>query len=218
MDRSVIRTRPFLGVGYAVIGAAAARALVTRRHQGPSRGGPVRNDAAASPGDPSRFPHGHLQARGRGDGGPDPRRGRRRVSLGADRRLLQQPRLGGAYAIVPIAGEGLQWQAAVGVRKRQCSLEGGSRPGPRPAQAGDHHARGQVRLSPRTTRQRRRSARDAAATRARRGRTSDSCSFRRARRAQRRLPACRPPRLTASFVSGAACSTSIARTANRPTP
>src|SRR5215467_6936997 len=36
---------------------------------------------------------------------------------------FNKTRLGGAYAIVPVAGEGLQWQVAVGVRNGQDSLK-----------------------------------------------------------------------------------------------
>jgi hypothetical protein len=54
---------------------------------------------------------------------PDERLQLRASETGADRGLRQQEPAGGAYDVVPVAGEGLQWHAAVGVKKGQDALK-----------------------------------------------------------------------------------------------
>ena len=105
MGRSVIRTRPFLDVGYTVIGP---RPLALSSL----------DDIKGRPGFRAvtfKLAEEAMEALTRGEADVA-------FLWGPTAGYFNKTRLGGAYAIVPIAGEGLQWHAAVGVRKGQDSL------------------------------------------------------------------------------------------------
>ncbi len=123
MGRSVIRTRPFLDVGYAVIGprplALASLDDIKGRRVAVQFGTTPQLLLATRPGFRSvtfKLAEEAMEALTRGEADVA-------FLWGPTAGYFNKTRLGGAYAIVPIAGEGLQWQAAVGVRKGQDSLK-----------------------------------------------------------------------------------------------
>ena len=123
MDRSVIRTRPFLGVGYAVIGprplALSSLDDIKGRRVAVQYGTTPQLLLAIRPGFRTvtfKLAEEAMEALTRAEADVA-------FLWGPTAGYFNKTRLGGAYAIVPIAGEGLQWQAAVGVRKGQDSLK-----------------------------------------------------------------------------------------------
>jgi polar amino acid transport system substrate-binding protein len=123
MGRSVIRTRPFLDVGYAVIGprplTLSSLDDVKGRRVAVQFGTTPQLLLATRPGFRAvtfRLAEEAMEAMTRGEADVA-------FLWGPTAGYFNKTRLGGAYAIVPIAGEGLQWQAAVGVRKGQDSLK-----------------------------------------------------------------------------------------------
>jgi len=123
MGRSVIRTRPFLGVGYAVIGprplALSSLDDIKGRRVAVQHGTTPQLLLAIRPGFRAvtfKLAEEAMEALTRGEADVA-------FLWGPIAGYFNKTRLGGAYAIVPIAGEGLQWQAAVGVRKGQDSLK-----------------------------------------------------------------------------------------------
>jgi polar amino acid transport system substrate-binding protein len=123
MGRSVIRTRPFLGVGYAVIGprplALSSLDDIKGRRVAVQYGTTPQLLLAIRPGFRAvtfKLAEEAMEALTRGEADVA-------FLWGPIAGYFNKTRLGGAYAIVPIAGEGLQWQAAVGVRKGQDSLK-----------------------------------------------------------------------------------------------
>lgn len=123
MDRSVIRTRPFLGVGYAVIGprplALSSLDDIKGRRVAVQYGTTPQLLLAIRPGFRTvtfKLAEEAMEALARGEADVA-------FLWGPTAGYFNKTRLGGAYAIVPMAGEGLQWQAAVGVRKGQDSLK-----------------------------------------------------------------------------------------------
>jgi polar amino acid transport system substrate-binding protein len=123
MGRSVIRTRPFLGVGYAVIGprplALASLDDIKGRRVAVQYGTTPQLLLAIRPGFRAvtfKLAEEAMEALTRGEADVA-------FLWGPIAGYFNKTRLGGAYAIVPIAGEGLQWHAAVGVRKGEDSLK-----------------------------------------------------------------------------------------------
>jgi polar amino acid transport system substrate-binding protein len=123
MGRSVIRTRPFLGVGYAVIGprplALSSLDDIKGRRVAVQYGTAPQLLLAIRPGFRAvtfKLAEEAMEALTRGEADVA-------FLWGPIAGYFNKTRLGGAYAIKPIAGEGLQWQAAVGVRKGQDSLK-----------------------------------------------------------------------------------------------
>ena len=123
MGRSVIRTRPFLGVGYAVIGsrplALSSLDDIKGRRVAVQYGTTPQLLLATRPGFHAvtfKLAEEAMEALTRGEADVA-------FLWGPTAGYFNKTRLGGAYAIVPIAGEGLQWHAAVGVRKGQDSLK-----------------------------------------------------------------------------------------------
>jgi polar amino acid transport system substrate-binding protein len=123
MSRSVIRTRPFLDVGYAVVGPPPLALSSLDDIKG--RAVAVQFDTtpqivlATRPGFRTvtfRLAEEAMEALSRGE---------------ADLAFLWGPtagyynktRLRGAYKIVPIAGSGLQWQVTIGVRQGEDRLK-----------------------------------------------------------------------------------------------
>ncbi len=122
MGRSVIRTRPFLGVGYAVIGprplALSSLDDIKGRRVAVQYGTTPQLLLAIRPGFRAvtfKLAEEAMEALIRGEADVA-------FLWGPTAGYFNKTRLGGTYAIVPIAGEGLQWHAAVGVRKGQDSL------------------------------------------------------------------------------------------------
>jgi polar amino acid transport system substrate-binding protein len=122
MGRSVIRTRPFLGVGYAVIGprplALSSLDDIKGRRVAVQYGTTPQLLVAIRPGFRAvtfKLAEEAMEALIRGEADVA-------FLWGPTAGYFNKIRLGGTYAIVPIAGEGLQWHAAVGVRKGQDSL------------------------------------------------------------------------------------------------
>jgi polar amino acid transport system substrate-binding protein len=123
MGRSVIRTRPFLDVGYVVIGpkplALSSLDDIKGRRVAVQYGTTPQLLLATRPGFRAvtfKLAEEAMEALTRGEADVA-------FLWGPNAGYFNKTRLGGAYAIVPIAGEGLQWQAAVGVRKGQDSLK-----------------------------------------------------------------------------------------------
>ena len=123
MGRSVIRTRPFLEVGYAVIGprplALSSLNDIKGRRVAVQFGTTPQLVLATRPGFVAvtfKLAEEAMEALTRGEADVA-------FLWGPTAGYFNKTRLGGAYAIVPIAGEGLQWQVAVGVRKGQDSLK-----------------------------------------------------------------------------------------------
>jgi len=123
MGRSVIRTRPFLDVGYVVIGpkplALSSLDDIKGRRVAVQFGTTPQLLLATRPGFRAvtfKLAEEAMEALTRGEADVA-------FLWGPNAGYFNKTRLGGAYAIVPIAGEGLQWQAAVGVRKGQDSLK-----------------------------------------------------------------------------------------------
>jgi polar amino acid transport system substrate-binding protein len=123
MGRSVIRTRPFLGVGYAVIGprplALSSLDDIKGRRVAVQFGTTPQLLLAIRPGFRAvtfKLAEEAMEALTRGEADVA-------FLWGPTAGYFNKTRLGGAYAIVPIAGEGLQWHAAVGVRKGLDSLK-----------------------------------------------------------------------------------------------
>ena len=123
MGRSVIRTRPFLEVGYAVIGprplAVSSLNDIKGRRVAVQFGTTPQLVLATRPGFVAvtfKLAEEAMEALTRGEADVA-------FLWGPTAGYFNKTRLGGAYAIVPIAGEGLQWQVAVGVRKGQDSLK-----------------------------------------------------------------------------------------------
>jgi ABC-type amino acid transport substrate-binding protein/mono/diheme cytochrome c family protein len=123
MGRSVIRTRPFLDVGYAVIGprplTLSSLDEIKGRRVAVQFGTTPQLLLATRPGFHAvtfKLAEEAMEALTRGEADVA-------FLWGPTAGYFNKTRLGGAYAIVPIAGEGLQWQAAVGVRKGQDSLK-----------------------------------------------------------------------------------------------
>ena len=123
MGRSVIRTRPFLSVGYAVIGprplALSSLDDIKGRRVAVQYGTTPQLLLATRPGFSAvtfKLAEEAMEALTRGEADVA-------FLWGPTAGYFNKTRLGGMYAIVPIAGEGLQWQAAVGVRKGQDSLK-----------------------------------------------------------------------------------------------
>ena len=122
MGRSVIRTRPFLDVGYTVIGprplALSSLDDIKGRRVAVQFGTTPQLLLAIRPGFRAvtfKLAEEAMEALTRGEADVA-------FLWGPTAGYFNKTRLGGAYAIVPIAGEGLQWHAAVGVRKGQDSL------------------------------------------------------------------------------------------------
>ena len=123
MGRSVIRTRPFLSVGYAVIGprplALSSLDDIKGRRVAVQYGTTPQLLLATRPGFRAvtfKLAEEAMEALTRGEADVA-------FLWGPTAGYFNKTRLGDMYAIVPIAGEGLQWQAAVGVRKGQDSLK-----------------------------------------------------------------------------------------------
>jgi ABC-type amino acid transport substrate-binding protein/mono/diheme cytochrome c family protein len=123
MGRSVIRTRPVLDVGYAVIGprplTLSSLDEIKGRRVAVQFGTTPQLLLATRPGFHAvtfKLAEEAMEALTRGEADVA-------FLWGPTAGYFNKTRLGGAYAIVPIAGEGLQWQAAVGVRKGQDSLK-----------------------------------------------------------------------------------------------
>ena len=123
MGRSVIRTRPFLGVGYAVIAprplALSSLDDIKGRRVAVQYGTTPQLLLATRPGFRAvtfKLAEEAMEALTRGEADVA-------FLWGPIAGYFNKTRLGGAYAIVPFAGEGLQWQAAIGVRKGQDSLK-----------------------------------------------------------------------------------------------
>lgn len=123
MGRSVIRTRPFLDVGYVVIGpkplALSSLNDLKGRRVAVQFGTTPQLVLATRPGFTAvtfKLAEEAMDALGRGEADVA-------FLWGPTAGYFNKTRLGGAYAIVPIAGEGLQWHAAVGVRTGQDSLK-----------------------------------------------------------------------------------------------
>jgi len=123
MGRSVIRTRPFLDVGYAVIGprplTLSSLDDIKGRRVAVQFGTTPQLLLATRPGFRAvtfKLAEEAMEALTRAEADVA-------FLWGPAAGYFNKNRLGGAYAIVPIAGEGLQWQAAVGVRKGQDSLK-----------------------------------------------------------------------------------------------
>ena len=123
MGRSVIRTRPFLNVGYAVIGprplTLSSLDDIKGRRVAVQFGTTPKLLLATRPGFRAvtfKLAEEAMEALTRAEADVA-------FLWGPAAGYFNKNRLGGAYAIVPIAGEGLQWQAAVGVRKGQDSLK-----------------------------------------------------------------------------------------------
>jgi len=123
MGRSVIRTRPFLDVGYTVIGprplALSSLDDIKGRRVAVQFGTTPQLLLAIRPGFRAvtfKLAEEAMEALTRGEADVA-------FLWGPTAGYFNKTRLGGAYAIVPIAGEGLQWHAAVGVRKGQDSLK-----------------------------------------------------------------------------------------------
>ncbi len=123
MGRSVIRTRPFLDVGYALIGppplAVSSLDDVQRRSVAVQFGTQPQLILATRPGFQAvtfRLAEEALEALAR-----------REVDVaflwGPTAGYHNKTRLGGAYRIVPVTGPGLQWQVTVGVRKGNDALK-----------------------------------------------------------------------------------------------
>lgn len=117
MGRSLALTRPFLDVGYAVI-AKEDGARIEGRRVAAVFGSTPQLTLATREGVRTvtfKTPEEALDALGRGE---------------VDAAFVWGPiagyynltRLGGRYAVVPIAGEGLQWQVAAAVRKGNDAL------------------------------------------------------------------------------------------------
>jgi ABC-type amino acid transport substrate-binding protein len=123
MGRSVIRTRPFLDVGYALIGprplAVSSLNDVKGRRVAVQYGTPPQLLLATRPGFTAvtfKLAEEAMEALHRGEADVA-------FLWGPTAGYVNKRRLGDAYALVPIAGEGLQWHVAVGVRKGQDSLK-----------------------------------------------------------------------------------------------
>ena len=123
MGRSVIRTRPFLDVGYAVIGprplTLSSLNDIKGRRVAVQFGTTPQLLLATRPGFTAvtfKLAEEAMEALTRGEADVA-------FLWGPSAGYFNKTRLGGAYAIVPVAGEGLQWQAAVGVRKGQDALK-----------------------------------------------------------------------------------------------
>jgi ABC-type amino acid transport substrate-binding protein/mono/diheme cytochrome c family protein len=122
MGRSVIRTRPFLDVGYAVIGprplALSSLDDIKGRRVAVQFGTTPQLLLSTRPGFRTvtfKLAEEAMEALARGEADVA-------FLWGPTAGYFNKSRLGGAYAVVPMAGEGLQWQAAVGVRKGQDAL------------------------------------------------------------------------------------------------
>ncbi|HEY7038309.1 MAG TPA: transporter substrate-binding domain-containing protein [Methylomirabilota bacterium] len=122
MSQSVALTRPFLDMGYAVIaprrpGLSAVDDLRGRRVAVQFSSSPqlLLSERGGYELVTFREPEDALEALAR-----------REVDAafvwGPVAGYFNKQRLGGAYQVSPVAGPGLQWQAAVGVRKREESL------------------------------------------------------------------------------------------------
>ena len=122
MGRSLIRTRPFLDVGYAVIGprpfTLASLDDIKDRRVAVQFGTQPQLLLATRPGFRAvtfRLAEEAMEGLARGEADVA-------FLWGPTAGYVNKSRLGGAYAVVPVAGEGLQWHAAVGVRKGQDTL------------------------------------------------------------------------------------------------
>ena len=123
MGRNVIRTQPFLDVGYVVIGARPLQLSslndIKGRRVAVQFGTTPQLLLAVRPGFTAvtfRLAEEAMEGLARGEADVA-------FLWGPIAGYINQRRLGSAYAMVPIAGEGLQWQAAVGVRKGQDALK-----------------------------------------------------------------------------------------------
>src|SRR5206468_10052509 len=125
MGRGVIRTRAVLDVGYAVIGpkplALSSLDDIKGRRVAVQYGTTPQLLLAIRPGFRAvtfKLAEEAMEALTRGEADVA-------FLWGPTAGYFNKTRLGGAYAIVRIAGEGLLWHAAVGVRKGHASLRGG---------------------------------------------------------------------------------------------
>jgi len=122
MGRSVLRTRPFLDVGYAVIGQRLTLSSlddIKGRRVAVQYGTTPQLLLATRPGFQAvtfKLAEEAMEALARGEADVA-------FLWGPTAGYFNKTRLGGSYAVVPVAGEGLQWHAAVGVRKGQDSLK-----------------------------------------------------------------------------------------------
>src|SRR5215468_10877654 len=122
MGRSVLRTRPFLDVGYAVIGPRLTLSSlddIKGRRVAVQFGTTPQLLLATRPGFQAvtfKLAEEAMEGLARGEADVA-------FLWGPVAGYVNKTRLGGSYAVVPVAGEGLQWHAAVGVRKGQDSLK-----------------------------------------------------------------------------------------------
>jgi ABC-type amino acid transport substrate-binding protein len=125
MSQSVALTRPFLDMGYAVIapralGLSAVDALRGRRVAVQFSSSPqlLLSERGGYELVTFREPDEALDALARGEVDAA-------FVWGPVAGYYNKKKLGGAYQVSPVAGPGLQWQAAVGVRKGQDALRTG---------------------------------------------------------------------------------------------
>jgi ABC-type amino acid transport substrate-binding protein/mono/diheme cytochrome c family protein len=122
MGRSVLRTRPFLDVGYALIGPRLTFSSlddIKGRRVAVQFGTMPQLLLATRPGFQAvtfKLAEEAMEGLARGEADVA-------FLWGPTAGYFNKTRLGGSYAVVPVAGEGLQWHAAVGVRKGQDSLK-----------------------------------------------------------------------------------------------
>jgi polar amino acid transport system substrate-binding protein len=123
MGRSVLRSKPFLDVGYAVIGrrpfAFSSLEDIKDRRVAVQFGTAPQLLLATRPGFRAvtfKLAEEAMEGLARGEADVA-------FLWGPVAGYVNKRRLGDAYAVVPVAGEGLRWQAAVGVRKGQDALK-----------------------------------------------------------------------------------------------
>ncbi|HKQ67381.1 MAG TPA: transporter substrate-binding domain-containing protein [Methylomirabilota bacterium] len=123
MGRSVIRSKPFLDVGYAVIGrrpfAFSSLDDLKGRRVAVQFGTTPQLLLSTRPGFQAvtfRLAEEAMEGLARGEADVA-------FLWGPVAGYVNKSRLGSAYEVVPVAGEGLQWHAAIGVRKGQDALK-----------------------------------------------------------------------------------------------
>ena len=123
MGRSVIRSKPFIDVGYAVIGtrpfAFSSLEDIKGRRVAVQFGTTPQLLLATRPGFRAvtfKLAEEAMEGLARGEADVA-------FLWGPTAGYVNKSRLGSAYEVVPVAGEGLQWHAAVGVRKGQDALK-----------------------------------------------------------------------------------------------
>jgi polar amino acid transport system substrate-binding protein len=123
MGRSVIRSKPFLDVGYAVVGrrpfAFSSLDDVKGRRVAVQFGTTPQLLLSTRPGFQAvtfKLAEEAMEGLARGEADVA-------FLWGPVAGYVNKSRLGSAYEVVPVAGEGLQWHAAVGVRKGQDALK-----------------------------------------------------------------------------------------------